>query len=57
MDLVLTLQPVLPQFEFDLATYWPDLLQTCLERRAAELEKWRQAGGRVGISELEFKIT
>ncbi|KAJ9094472.1 hypothetical protein QFC21_006011 [Naganishia friedmannii] len=44
-------------FEFDLASYWPGLLQTCLERRATELGKWRQAGGRVGISELEFKIT
>ncbi|KAJ9119619.1 hypothetical protein QFC22_003328 [Naganishia vaughanmartiniae] len=44
-------------FEYDLASYWPDLLQTCLQRRAAELEKWRQAGGRVGTSELVFKIT
>ncbi|KAJ9100711.1 hypothetical protein QFC20_005404 [Naganishia adeliensis] len=45
------------KFEYNLASYWPDLLQTCLQRRSAELEKWRAAGGQVGISELDFKVS
>ncbi|KAI5451856.1 Phosphatidylinositol transfer protein (PITP) [Naganishia albida] len=45
------------KFEYDLATYWPDLLQTCLQRRSAEMEKWRAAGGRVGVSESDFKVS
>jgi hypothetical protein len=43
------------QFDYKSASYWPDLLETCLRRRNAELERWRIAGGRVGLSELDFK--
>ncbi|GHJ86722.1 hypothetical protein NliqN6_3124 [Naganishia liquefaciens] len=43
------------EFVYTAATYWPELLETCMQRREAELSRWRNAGARVGVSELDFK--
>lgn len=45
------------QFEYDREVYWPQLMKTCRERRAGAFTRWKEAGGVVGISELDFKMT
>jgi hypothetical protein len=43
------------EFEWDHAKYWPALVTMCEERRKSQLERWRNLGAKVGISEWEIK--
>lgn len=42
-------------FEYDHATYWPALVQTCEERQRSVFERWVQAGKHIGESEIYLK--
>ena len=43
------------EFEWDHEQYWPALVRTCAERKAAQMQRWRELGAKVGISEWEMK--
>ncbi|KZV73054.1 CRAL/TRIO domain-containing protein [Peniophora sp. CONT] len=42
-------------FQWDHDQYWPALLQLCAELREVQLKRWRELGGRVGLSEWDIK--
>ncbi|KZS92683.1 CRAL/TRIO domain-containing protein [Sistotremastrum niveocremeum HHB9708] len=42
-------------FEWDHQKYWPALMKMCYDRRKGQMERWKQLGGRVGISEWDMK--
>lgn len=42
-------------FEWDHEKYWPALMKMCFDRRKEQMERWKQLGGRVGVSEWEMK--
>ena len=42
-------------FEYDHGKYWPSLVQICKERSSAWLKSWQKLGGKVGISEWDYK--
>ena len=45
------------QFTYDHDTYWDTLIDTCLERRQDQLEKWRALGEpQTGREERLFKV-
>ncbi len=41
------------QFEYT-SEYLPDLVALCVRRRQENMERWKSAGGKVGISEWDF---
>ena len=43
------------EFAWDHGKYWPALLKMCAEIREAQRERWKALGGKVGISEWDFK--
>ena len=45
------------EFEWDHDKYWPALIKICDERRHSQMERWRQLGAKVGLSEWDFKST
>ena len=42
-------------FEYDHAQYWPALVKMTEERRKAQMQRWRELGGKIGTSEWEMK--
>ncbi|VDC07517.1 unnamed protein product [Peniophora sp. CBMAI 1063] len=42
-------------FQWDHDKYWSALLQMCAELREVQLKRWRELGGRVGLSEWDIK--
>lgn len=49
---------LIKQITYDHEPYWPTLLETCLQRRADQLEKWRALGEpQCGRSETLFKVS
>ena len=42
-------------FQWNHDQYWPALLQLCAELREVQLKRWRELGGRVGLSEWDIK--
>lgn len=42
------------KYEPNPETDWPALIHECLLRRRYRLEKWKAAGGGIGISESEI---
>ena len=42
-------------FVYKHEEYWPALNKMCDERKREYMERWRQLGGKVGISEWEYK--
>lgn len=43
------------EFEWDHSKYWPALVRTCAERRAEQMDRWRELGAKVGLSEWDMK--
>ncbi|KAG8982503.1 hypothetical protein FRB90_006735 [Tulasnella sp. 427] len=43
------------EIPWEQATYWPALMKLCAERREQQLNKWRELGGHVGISEWDIR--
>jgi len=43
------------EFEWDHSKYWPALTKMCEERRNAQMERWRELGATIGLSEREMK--
>lgn len=43
------------EFEYVHEKYWPALLELCNSRKEAWMAKWREAGGKVGVKEWEYK--
>lgn len=44
------------QLPYDHGTYWPAVVNACLQRRQEHLDAWRELGPpRVGRSERDFK--
>ncbi|TFY75993.1 hypothetical protein EWM64_g8022 [Hericium alpestre] len=44
------------EFEWEHEQYWPRLLKTCATLREQHLERWRAQGGRLGLSEWDYKV-
>lgn len=44
------------QFAYEPDTYFNDMVQKCIEIRAANAERWRALGGRIGLSEWDFRM-
>lgn len=42
-------------FEYDHEKYWPSFVKMCRDRRKQNLERWRVLGGKLGISEADYK--
>ena len=42
-------------FQYDHKTYWPHLLEVTKTRREAQMQKWRELGGTVGVKEWDIK--
>lgn len=42
-------------FKYVHKTYWPSLLEMCEERSSAWMKSWEKLGGKVGISEWDYK--
>ena len=42
-------------FEYDHSVYWPALIKLCSERRAKEMQVWRELGSHIGESEWTIK--
>ena len=42
-------------FQWNHDQYWSALLQLCAELREVQLKRWRELGGRVGLSEWDIK--
>ncbi|RXK39776.1 hypothetical protein M231_02969 [Tremella mesenterica] len=43
------------EWKYDHTSYWPKLIETCLRKRSADLERWRSGPRTVGRSEREFR--
>lgn len=42
-------------FKYEHDKYWPALVQLCDSRRQAQMDKWRELGGTVGLKEWDIK--
>jgi len=42
-------------FEYVHEKYWPHLVEMCEERAKEQMKSWRELGGKVGISEWQYK--
>ncbi|GJE99914.1 CRAL/TRIO domain-containing protein [Phanerochaete sordida] len=42
-------------FRYDHAAYWPHLVALAAARRAAQMARWRELGGKVGVREWEIR--
>ena len=42
-------------FEYNHERYWPNLVEMCAERSNAWMENWQKLGGKIGISEWDYK--
>ncbi|KAI5119418.1 hypothetical protein M0805_009869 [Coniferiporia weirii] len=43
------------EFEYDHERYWPALVSMCEERKKQQMQRWKELGAKVGISELDIK--
>lgn len=43
------------EFEWDHAKYWPALVNMCEERQKKQMQRWRELGAKVGLSEWDMK--
>lgn len=43
------------EFKYDHKTYWPHFIETAKTRREAQMQRWRELGGRVGLREWNIK--
>lgn len=42
-------------FKYEHDKYWSALVQLCDSRRQAQMDKWRELGGTVGLKEWDIK--
>lgn len=42
-------------FEYNHEKYWSSLVEMCAERSNTWMESWQKLGGKVGISEWDYK--
>lgn len=42
-------------FKYEHDKYWPALVEMCDSRRQAQMDKWRELGGTVGLKEWDIK--
>jgi hypothetical protein len=42
-------------FIYNHMQFWPNLLSLCKKRRQEHLQNWKELGGRIGISEWDYK--
>ena len=42
-------------FKYEHDKYWPALVEMCDSRRQAQMNKWRELGGTVGLKEWDIK--
>lgn len=42
-------------FKYEHDKYWPALVEMCDLRRQAQMDKWRELGGTVGLKEWDIK--
>lgn len=43
------------EFKYDHETYWPHLIELAKTRREAQMARWREMGGTVGLKEWDMK--
>ena len=56
MEVSLSLNHTETQFEYEAELYFSDMVKKCIEIRAANAERWRALGGKIGLSEWDFRM-